>query len=97
MVVAADVSARYSIKSNVSHLRQLIDEGCSASQSSEVLIQLCPGNPLQPRTALVEFSCGPSEQQNLHCVTVLVFDPLSGQHQFMTPEQLVQAAHEMGI
>jgi hypothetical protein len=47
--------------------------------------------------ALVEFYCGPSEQQKLHCVTVLVFDPLSGEHQFMTPEQLVQAAHERGI
>jgi len=47
--------------------------------------------------ALVDFYCGLSEQQRLHCVTVLVFDPLSNDHWFMTPEQLTQANNESPI
>ena len=47
--------------------------------------------------ALVDFYCGLNEQQRLHCVTVLVFDPLSNGHWFMTPEQLAQASNESPI
>jgi len=47
--------------------------------------------------ALVDFYCGLSEQQRLHCVTVLVFDPLTGEHRFMTPDQLTQASNEIAI
>jgi hypothetical protein len=46
--------------------------------------------------ALVDFYCGLSEQQRLHCVTVLVFDPSTNEHRFMTPEQLSQASNEDG-
>jgi|SRR6516162_4462406 len=42
--------------------------------------------------SLIEFYCGPSEQLKVHCLTVLVFDPLTGDHEFMTPEQLLEAA-----
>jgi hypothetical protein len=38
--------------------------------------------------ALVDFYCGLNEQQKLHCVTVLVFDPSTNEHRFMTPDQL---------
>jgi hypothetical protein len=38
--------------------------------------------------ALVDFYCGLNEQRRLHCVTVLVFDPSTNKHRFMTPEQL---------
>jgi hypothetical protein len=47
--------------------------------------------------ALVDFYCGLSEQQRIHCVTVLVFDPLTGEHRFMTPEQLNQASNETAV
>jgi len=47
--------------------------------------------------ALVEFYCGLSEQQRVHCVTVLAFDPLTNEHRFMTPEQLIQASNESAI
>ena len=44
--------------------------------------------------ALVDFYCGLNEQQKLHCVTVLVFDPSTNEHRFMTPDQLTQASNE---
>ena len=47
--------------------------------------------------ALVDFYCGLSEQQRLHCVTVLAFDPSTNEHRFMTPEQLIQASKESAI
>jgi hypothetical protein len=47
--------------------------------------------------ALVDFYCGLNEQQRIHCVTVLVFDPLTNEHRFMTPEQLTQASNETPI
>jgi hypothetical protein len=47
--------------------------------------------------ALVDFYCGLSEQQRLHCFTVLVFDPSTGEHRFMTPDQLTQASNETAI
>jgi hypothetical protein len=47
--------------------------------------------------ALVDFYCGLNEQQRIHCVTVLVFDPLTNEHRFMTPEQLTQASNETAI
>ena len=47
--------------------------------------------------ALVDFYCGLNEQQRLHCVTVLVFDPLTNEHRFITPEQLTQASNENAI
>ena len=47
--------------------------------------------------ALVDFYCGLNEQQRLHCVTVLVFDPLTNEHRFMTPEKLAQASNETAI
>ena len=47
--------------------------------------------------ALVDFYCGLNEQQRLHCVTVLVFDPLTNEHRFITPEQLTQASNESAI
>jgi hypothetical protein len=47
--------------------------------------------------ALVDFYCGLSEQQRLHCVTILAFDPLTSEHRFMTPEQLILASAESAI
>jgi hypothetical protein len=47
--------------------------------------------------ALVDFYCGLTEHQRLHCVTVLVFDPSTNEHRFMTPEQLAQASNESPI
>jgi hypothetical protein len=44
--------------------------------------------------AFVDFYCGLSEEQKLHCVTVLAFDPLTNEHWFMTPERLIQASKE---
>jgi hypothetical protein len=47
--------------------------------------------------ALVDFYCGLNEQERLHCVTVLVFDPLTNEHRFMTPEQLAHVNNESAI
>jgi hypothetical protein len=47
--------------------------------------------------AFVDFYCGLSEKQRLHCVTFLAFDPLTNEHWFMTPERLVQASNESAI
>jgi hypothetical protein len=47
--------------------------------------------------ALVDFYWGPSEQQRLHGVTVLAFDPLTNDHWFMTPERVIQASSESAI
>ena len=38
--------------------------------------------------ALVDFDCGVSEEQNLHCATVIVYDPVTNQHRFMKPDDL---------
>ena len=42
--------------------------------------------------ALIEFYCGDSEQNRLHCVTVIVYDPLTNEHRFMKPDEVTQAA-----
>jgi hypothetical protein len=42
--------------------------------------------------ALVEFSCGISEQDKLHCLTVIVYDPSTNKHRFMKPDEVMQAA-----
>jgi hypothetical protein len=47
--------------------------------------------------ALVDFYFGLSEQQRVHCVTVLAFDPSTNQHRFMTPEKLIQASNQSAI
>ena len=38
--------------------------------------------------ALVAFCCGVSEEQSLHCATVIVYDPVTNQHRFMNPDEL---------
>jgi hypothetical protein len=43
--------------------------------------------------AMVEFFFGPSEQEALHGVTVILFDPVTSQHQFMTPADLMRATN----
>src|ERR1700722_6697355 len=47
--------------------------------------------------AFVDFYCGLSEKQRLHCVTFLAFDPRTNEHWFMTPERLIQAIRESAI
>ncbi len=47
--------------------------------------------------AFVDFYCGPSEKERLHCVTFLAFDPRTREHWFMTPEGLIQASSESAI
>jgi hypothetical protein len=47
--------------------------------------------------AFVDYYCGLSEKQRLHCVTFLAFDPLTNEHWFMTPERLLQASKESAI
>lgn len=42
--------------------------------------------------ALVEFYCGESEQNKLHCLTVIVYDPLTNEHRFMKPDEVTQVA-----
>jgi hypothetical protein len=37
--------------------------------------------------ALVEFYCGESEENKLHCLTVIVYDPSTNEHRFMKPER----------
>ena len=41
--------------------------------------------------ALVEFNCGSDEQDSLHCITVIVYDPTTNDHRFMKPEEIVQS------
>jgi hypothetical protein len=38
--------------------------------------------------SLVDFCCGVSEEQNLHCTTVIVYDPVTNEHRFMNPDDL---------
>ena len=38
--------------------------------------------------SLVDFRCGVSEEQNLHCTTVIVYDAVTDQHRFMNPDEL---------
>jgi hypothetical protein len=47
--------------------------------------------------AFVDFYCGSSEKQRLHCVTFLAFDPQTNEHWFMTPERLNQESNESAI
>ncbi|HEY4781408.1 MAG TPA: hypothetical protein VIH54_06295 [Chthoniobacterales bacterium] len=42
--------------------------------------------------ALVEFYCGESEQNKLHCLTVIVYDPLTNQHRFMKPDEVTHVS-----
>jgi hypothetical protein len=42
--------------------------------------------------ALIEFYCGDSEQNKLHCLTVIVYDPLTNQHRFMKPDEVTQVS-----
>jgi len=42
--------------------------------------------------ALVEFYCGESEQNRLHGLTVIVYDPSTNEHRFMKPDEVTQAA-----
>ena len=42
--------------------------------------------------ALVEFYCGESEQNKLHGLTVIVYDPSTNEHRFMKPDEVTQAA-----
>jgi hypothetical protein len=47
--------------------------------------------------ALVEFYCGESEQNKLHCLTVIVYDPSTNEHRFMKPDEIAQAASQDAI
>ena len=38
--------------------------------------------------SFVDFCCGVSDEQNLHCTTVIVYDPATNQHRFMNPDDL---------
>ena len=38
--------------------------------------------------SLVDFRCGVSEDETLHCATVIVYDPVTNVHRFMNPDQL---------
>jgi hypothetical protein len=42
--------------------------------------------------ALIEFYCGESEQKKLHCLTVIVYDPLTNRHRFMKPDEVTQVS-----
>jgi hypothetical protein len=42
--------------------------------------------------ALVDFDCGESEQNKVHCLTAIVYDPLTNKHRFMKPDEIAQAA-----
>jgi hypothetical protein len=42
--------------------------------------------------ALVEFDCGVSEEQKLHCATIIVYDPVTNQHRFMHPDDLAETS-----
>jgi hypothetical protein len=42
--------------------------------------------------ALIEFYCGESERNKIHCLTVIVYDPLTNEHRFMKPDEVTQEA-----
>jgi hypothetical protein len=42
--------------------------------------------------ALVDFHCGVSEQDKLHCITVIVYDPVTNTHRFVNPDDFEQAS-----
>jgi hypothetical protein len=42
--------------------------------------------------ALVDFYCGVSEQNKLHCLTIIVYDPITNTHWFMNPDNTVEAS-----
>jgi len=42
--------------------------------------------------ALVEFYCGVSEQTRVLCMTVIVYNPVTNEHRFMTPDDVVKAS-----
>ena len=45
--------------------------------------------------AMVEFFFGPSKQEPVHALTVIVFDPATSEHQFMTPADLASAGSDI--
>jgi hypothetical protein len=45
--------------------------------------------------AMVEFFFGPSKQEPVHALTVIVFDPATSEHQFMTPADLASAVDDI--
>jgi len=38
--------------------------------------------------SLVDFYCGLSKEEKVHCVTVIVYDPVTNQHHFLNPDEL---------
>jgi hypothetical protein len=40
--------------------------------------------------ALVEFYCEESERNKVHCLTVIVYGPLTNQHRLMKPDEVMQ-------
>jgi len=42
--------------------------------------------------ALVEFYCGINEQNKALCLTVIIYDPVTNEHRFMTPEDVAKAS-----
>jgi hypothetical protein len=44
--------------------------------------------------ALVEFYCGVSEENKALCLTVIIYNPATNEHRFMTPEDVVKASGE---
>jgi hypothetical protein len=47
--------------------------------------------------ALVEFFFGSIEQEALHAMAVILYDPATSEHQFMTPADLTEAVNETEI
>jgi hypothetical protein len=41
--------------------------------------------------ALVDFYCGESEKNKVHCLTVIAYDPSTNKHRFMNPDEVTQA------
>jgi hypothetical protein len=41
--------------------------------------------------SLVEFSCGKDQMNCVVCATVIIYDPVTKQHRFMNPDDLVSA------
>jgi hypothetical protein len=47
--------------------------------------------------ALVEFYCGVNEQNRLHCMTVIAYDPLTNTHRFMNPDDFIKTSDDDAI
>jgi len=45
--------------------------------------------------AMVEFFFGPSKREALHALTVILFDPATSEHQFMSPDDLARAVNDI--